>query len=412
MRLRTLIPAGLLDAGSASVATFAIGLYAARFFSPELLGAYALFFTAFLLAAVVPTQLLLIPSEVSSLALHRRDRLVVWRWMLIRGMTLAMVSAALASSAATMLSRGGSTAEVANLALTMVLAATLSPLQDHLRRLLHLSDRSWHASSVSVVQVVVIVGALALLTRFGAPRTAIPFGALAIANVASLSTAMVLARPHPDSPRTDRPTLKALLTSGRWLLVNGGVPAVATFLVAAAITTLAGAAALGFAEAARLVAQPLYVVATGLGMVLGPRSMEAAAGRSLGAANAIAGPFIGLMGMLGLGYLLITATPWVLNPMLHLVPKAYEVPWLVAVTVAATLVHGSLNPLRSELVGGRRERYVAAAEVSGSASSLVAVLSAQVIGAFARPASLAVYATVLAIGLLRGRRVLFTSSSN
>lgn len=407
MRLRTLIPAGLLDAGSASVATFAMGLYAARSLSADLLGAYALFFTAFLLAAVVPTQLLLIPSEVASLPRPRPDRLVVWRWMLPPAGALALAAASLAAAAAMALSHLGMADESMNLAITMAVAGALSPLQDHVRRLLHLADRSWHAAAVSVTQLVAIVVALAVLSAGGLPATAVPFGALALANVVSMALAMVLARSRPDTPRSGRPAIRMLLKSGRWLLVNGAVPATATFIVAASITALASAAALGYAEAARLVAQPLYVLATGLGMVLGPRSMEAAADRSLASANAIARPFMTLMAVLGVTYLVVTAGPWTLNPMAFLVPKAYELPLLAAFTVAATIVHGVLNPWRSELVGGRHERYVAASEIAASSATLLAVLSAVAIGAFARPASLAIYAVVLGAGLVWGRRRLF-----
>jgi hypothetical protein len=73
-RARRLLPAGLLDAGLASLASFVVGVYAARFLPASELGAYALFFTAFLLAAVVPAQLILTPAEIAAVGVARGER--------------------------------------------------------------------------------------------------------------------------------------------------------------------------------------------------------------------------------------------------------------------------------------------------------------------------------------------------
>src|SRR5665811_1076973 len=68
MRLRSAVPAGLLDSSLSSLATFAIGIMAATQLPLEALGVYSLFFTAFLLATVVPTQLIFLPAEIAALA--------------------------------------------------------------------------------------------------------------------------------------------------------------------------------------------------------------------------------------------------------------------------------------------------------------------------------------------------------
>jgi O-antigen/teichoic acid export membrane protein len=410
LRLRALIPAGLVDAGCASLATFVVGLYAARELGPATLGAYALFFSAFLLAAVVPTQLYLLPAEVAVLPRDRLDRLVVWRWTLLPGSAISGAAAAIAGVVALGLARTAGGDHHLALALTMIPAAALSSLQDHLRRVLHLAGRSWRAAAVSVCQLAAVSVAVGVLVAVEAPREAIPFGALLAANAASLTVAATLARPSPATARTGRPGFAQLLRSGRWLLVNGAVPAAAAFAVAAIIAGLAGPEELGYAEAARLVAQPLYVLATGLGLVLGPRSMEAGAAADEVHASAIARPFWALLGSIGVAYLLLTAAPWTGNPMRLVVPLAYEMPGLVALTVVGTAAYTLLSPLRSELVGGREERVVAGAEVAGSVGSTLSALSGQLIGAFARPVSLIVQAVLAGWWLLRVRPRLYQAA--
>jgi hypothetical protein len=62
-RLRRAVPAGLVDAGMASLASFAVTVQAARSFTPAELGTYAIFYTAFIMTAVVPTHLLFSPAR-------------------------------------------------------------------------------------------------------------------------------------------------------------------------------------------------------------------------------------------------------------------------------------------------------------------------------------------------------------
>ena len=53
----------------------------------------------------------------------------------------------------------------------MTACATLTPLQEHVRRVLHLAGISWHAAVVSFVQVGGVVVALALLARRRSPSS-------------------------------------------------------------------------------------------------------------------------------------------------------------------------------------------------------------------------------------------------
>ncbi len=58
------------------------------------------------------------------------------------------------------------------------------------------------------------------------------------------------------------------------------IPFGTSFVGVLLIVELAGPEAMGFAEAARVAAQPILVLATGLSAVLGPRGMEAAIRRT------------------------------------------------------------------------------------------------------------------------------------
>jgi O-antigen/teichoic acid export membrane protein len=118
---------------------------------------------------------------------------------------------------------------------------------------------------------------------------------------------------------------KALMGSGRWLLVLELGTAAATFLSSVMITRLASAEALGHAEAARIVAQPMFVLMVVLSAVLGPRSMEAAAAPDHHQASSIARPFNALLVAAALAYGLLTVVPWWGNPFTEDAGKALSV---------------------------------------------------------------------------------------
>jgi hypothetical protein len=176
MRLRHALPAGLLDAGFASLARLAIGIYAARALTVSDLGAYALFFSAFVFASVVPMQFVLVPAELASLGAARPERLALLRQSWRIGMPVSVATALVVNEAA----------ELGVHALTMTACAALTPLQEHVRRVLHLAGISWHAAAVSLVQLGCVALALLLLARVQVPAIWRPFGALTIGTVVSL----------------------------------------------------------------------------------------------------------------------------------------------------------------------------------------------------------------------------------
>jgi hypothetical protein len=398
MRLRRSIPAGLVDAGFASLGTFAVGLVAIRLLAPEVLGAYALFMSGFKLIAVIPAQLVLVPAETEVLSMQARQRVV----LLKKSLRLAAPVAALGALLIPFISflvRSTSARDLFALASTATVAVLLSPLQDHVRRLLHLSDRSAGAAVVSIVQFVVSAGTIAALWVLGVRPSWIPFTGLIAANAASISvgTALCLRNSGHSSPDGDY-QFRNLFKMGGWLTGAGMVTAGSAFVASAVVSLIAGQAILGFAEAARVVAQPLNVLALGVGFVINPRSMAAAYERDRATARRISRVFVLLLATVGTIYLLVTGLDVPINPLTRLFPNAFTIPWLVAASIATNLIRGLNRPYRSELVGAKEGRLIVRGGVISDSLPIAIAFTAPVTHAFAIPlgqAAAGVVSTVL-----------------
>ena len=406
MRLRYALPAGLVDAGLSSLATLGVGVYAARSLSTAEFGTYALFFTAFTVAMVLPTNLVLVPAEVATLLGPRTQRLGVLRWGW-RGSLPIAVAAAMAASAAAWLGARASRDVLWAFATTMAACAVASTLQDHVRRVLHMAEAHWRAAMVSLVQLMAIACSLAVLELTRVRPVWRPFAALTVANLVSLSIGYALSRRDLRSMTTPRYRRMALARSGQWLLMVELATSGALFLSSTIITRLAGAEALGYAESARIVAQPLYVLTIGLSASLWPRSMEAGAGRSRQAARHIARLTAAVMLVAGVLYGAATIVPWWANPLGTLLPQAYAVEGLVGLSVLAFVVVGVSFPPRTELVGAGMEKPLAGVAVLAGVLQCAAAFSALWVGPFARPIGLMLFASVLVLGCWRQRKALY-----
>lgn len=379
------ISGGVTDAGLASLATFVIGLVATRTLTPADLGVYAIFFTAFLTGTVIPAQLVFTPAEVVCVSFPPHQRTRVLKQTMRIGHPAALMSALTMLCATVAAWPIASTRTVVALTVSSVAAAYLSPIQDHVRRVLIKADTAWLAAAISVVQVVAIVAAVAALVLVAVPDAWVPFGALTIANTVSLAFGMVLVG-YRRLERLPAPmSLRSLSPAGGWLVVSQLVPTGAAFLAATIVSYLASPADVGYAEAARIAAQPLLVLGFGLGAVFEPRFMEAAGRRNRAAARRVRLLFFSLMTLCGLGYLVVAGMPWFLNPMAYLLPEAYAVGWLAALTIIANLANGLTYAGQSELTGGRRERPLARIHTICSTALLAAAATAGVTAAFARP---------------------------
>jgi len=268
----------------------------------------------------------------------------------------------------------------------------LSPLQDHVRRMLHMADRSWGAAVVSLVQLTVTATVMLCLVRLGAQPGIIVFSGLAVANLISLTVGVCLARPGRRPPIDDQISAAHLARKGKWFVLMGILPTASGLAAAHLVVQLAGAEALGFSEAARVVAQPLIVLATGLTAVTGPRSMESARAMRLDLARRIERPFVAVVAVATCVYLLAfgTAAPW--NPIAAVVGSGYEIPGLVALTVVSNSIGVLSWPYRVELMAGAQEVTLTKFEgLSGVLVVLVAALTGALLKSYAKPFGLFVY---------------------
>lgn len=379
------LPAGITDAGFASLATFAAGLSAVTLFGDVDRGVYALFFAAFGLGVVIPWDLILIPAEVNAVSYAVADRMRRAPDTLRIGLRASMVGS-LAIVAAAVIGRSMTDSGVLwGLAITAMITTVLSPLQDHMRRLLHIAEMSWRAATVSIVQFVGVAASLGVMYLLDLPVAIMPFGALAIANAMSLTTGLILGDVFRQERLDDPLRFRDLARDGKWLLAQALIPSLAHFAVATIIAALAGAAVLGYTEAARLVAQPVLVLATGLTAVLAPKAMKAAMDLDLVAAKRTRLIYQSVAFSAGIIYLLIASTEWVGNPMPYIVPAAYVVPWLVAAIIIGNMTTAGLYLDTNELLGAKKAKSMSLVAIVLSPILILVAFTAGTTGGFARP---------------------------
>jgi hypothetical protein len=369
------IPAGLLDSGFTSFATLLTGLYATRYLSSTALGAYALCYSAFLLANVVPSQLVLMPAEVASAAVEPRFRAAILCGSLRLGGVVAAASAALVPLV--LLVPSGADLETrVSLAATAAALTAVSPLQDHVRRMLHQAGRSWQAAQVSATQSAVVVSLLAVLGFSGLPAPWVPFGALAAANILSGSLGRWLAARRAPA-RSPAVPLEwgALVRSGGWLLAASVVLAGAEFGAVAMLTSAASATAAGQAEATRVLAQPVAVLVIGLLAVFNPALMTAARHVDRRGLARAAGGCFAIAAVAAVGWLVLAGVHRPSSPLVRLFPRSYEVPGLLPWTIAEQAAGYASLLFVTVLLAARREKVIAAAAVV-HAVTLLAVVAA------------------------------------
>ncbi len=403
------LPAGVVDAGFASLATFVAGLAAVNLLSDENRGVYGVFFAAFVVGTTFPHNLVYLPSQVYAVAQPLHERMVHIGRVTGIGLVfssfgmLAIVVAALVTASHT------TPAVTFGLTLTASLSVAVSATQDNLRRMLHVRERHWSAASMSIVQFVIVGISVLTMLAFDTPAYWIPFGSLFIANIVSSTLGFVRAGGFGIWETPPELTPRSLVVSGRWLLGQALIPTGATFLATAIITTLAGATAMGYAEAARIVAQPVLVVATGLTAVLGPRVMAAGVKRDEQGGSAILKRFALLTVISGFLYLVIAGwnVPW--NPMEFIVPSAYVVGGLVAATIVANVASGLVFLRVEELMGARREVDLVKVSFAASVFMVAVALTAGVTESFALPLGVLALSIVRYAGYWHYRRKVYVT---
>ena len=398
---------GVLDYGLSAVATFLVGLFAARTLDPFELGVYALCFRAVFLGGIVPAFGVFQPSENLIVALPTAQRLGLMRYTLRMGLPSTLVSALGVTLWVLLAPPSVSREALTALTVTGVAAAFFSPVQDHVRRMLHLSGASGVAAVVSGVQLGTVAVTLSICGVLGVPTWWAPFGALALANLASLSVGVRHALRRTSDAGATVLRRDEIRRSGRWLVLLALLEAGTAFLVAALVAGVAGAAALGYAEAARIAAHPVMVLTWGLSAVLGPRSVRAGRERHAEEARRVSRLFAGILAAAGAASLAIFTASWWGNPMAWLLPKAYVLPGLVGLSILAYLANGFGYPAWSELIGGRLERSMAKTQVIANFFRSVLAGTAGLTHAYAVPLSLLGFGAARWVGLYRVRMVMY-----
>lgn len=385
MSIKKRIPAGVLDSGFASLATFAVGLYAVRYLTASELGVYSLYLSAFLLATVVPTSLTFTAVQVRLLNLPVAQRLRADRQSLMVGLLPCVLAALLVGVALPQAMSAGHRDLILPMTVTAFLAAALSPMQDQIRDLLHLGDASWGAAAVSATQAVVATATIGVALLVDVDAAWIPFGALVTANSVSLLTGMAIAHVVGEAPPDSLFNFRQLSRSGTWFLASDVLTRIADFVARSAVVAVATTDVLGVAEGARIAARPLVVFVIGVSAVIVPQAMKAGQSGDRSAGRRIAR--LSNIGVLGLAaiYTLVGGIEWIGNPFSHLAPIGYTVAGLVPFTIAASAISGMLFAERGQLIGGGREKALTGVEVFAAASQVVSALTAGLIGPFAPP---------------------------
>lgn len=378
MSLRRSVPAALSDSALASLATLACGLYAARFLSLEELGGYGVLFTAtFALGSATITQLYFTPVEVDYVDARPVEQLAA----LARSASVGLVGAAalsvLVTAIAVLVVPELPWRSKLVLAVGAAAVAALSPVQDHIRRVLHQAGRSPLAMAVSAVQLVVAATVVVGLHALGVNALWVPFTALATANLVSSGAGLLLAHLDAGGAAHRPPAARSVARVGGWLVMATQADQIGNFVGIALLGSLAGAAAVGEFEAARQLAQPLFVVATGLMAVLRPRVVAAAQQVDERSARHYSGVYAALLGACGLGYALVAGVQWPGNPLADLFPNAYRSAWMLPSLALATSAAFVIPMLGIQAISARREREMVKLNVSNQVVYIGAV------GAFA-----------------------------
>jgi hypothetical protein len=406
--VRSKVPAGVVDAGFASLATFAAGLVAVNILSDADRGVYAVYFGAFTLGAIIAYQLVYVPAEIEAVARPLPMRITIIDDSLRIGRVPAIVGAMVILGATLTTAPYASARLAIGLTVTACIATYLSPTQDHLRRTLHIVRQPWSAAWMSVTQFVVTVASLGVMMAVDVGVEWIPFGSLAIANTISMFVGHVLIRRRRRADKAPgQVSFRALYQHGRWLVVQAVIPAFGLFVVANIITYLAGPEAMGYAEGARITAQPILVMAGGFTSALRPRVMEAAMARDFEVSWRVEKHFILFVVLMAGLYLPLVAGPWAWNPMYRLVPAAYEISGLAAAAIVANTLLAVPLLIVNELFAAGRAKAVATIEAVAVPIGVVAATSAVVLDAYAWPLARSLGAIGALVGLMYGYRLIY-----
>lgn len=375
---------GIGDSVVSSLATFLVGVYATRTLPLEDLGAYGLFFAgSVMLVSGFVAQFYFLPAEVALVDLPVDEQVATLPNTALRGVPISIATSLVVGLAAAAIL--GFDVDPA-LAVTAVATGAVWPVQDHVRRLLHQVGESDRALGISVVQIVTTAVVLGVGISIDAAPTAIPFTALLVANVASSSVGLWIGHRRQRRAPAHSPDMRAVVDVGKWLVVAGQAEQIAAFVALGILSWIAGRAALGEYEAARLVAQPMVVLSFGLQNFLRGPAMTSVKNRDRAAGRRTANTYLWLLGVAAVGYALVAGVEWPGNPLVRLFPAAYGLTGMVAFTILAAALMQSKGIYGLQGLAGGKERDLARIAIPNAPVMPVTVaLLAAPLGAYAVP---------------------------
>lgn len=408
--MRRALAAGVSDAGISSFANLIIGLYAARRLDPVTLGVYALLYSGLYFASVAPATAVFTPIEVELVSKPPERQLATLPFSLMRCLPVSALTAVTVAGVVAVATFG--THPRPALCLTAAAAATISPLQDHTRRLMHQVSHSRAAAAMSLLNLTVVLVVTDAGFRQKIPDAWVPLGALFFGNLTSLTLGLLLARRW--SPGASRVQLQMgqVLRAGIWLLAGGLVISGPGLFGGLVLNAFHQTSEVGLAEAGRVLSQPMSVVALGLGAVLRPRILVAVQSGDLRELTRLNRLLHGML--LAVGGLLVIGVgfAWPLSPIPRAFPLAYRHPGLVAVwVVAGFLGFLTMSPQWQLTAVGRVRAVWRASLVGGVLQMTVVTLTAPWLKAYALPVAAGAAGVAMAAAALweirRGSRAPF-----
>jgi O-antigen/teichoic acid export membrane protein len=361
-----------------------MGLVATHYLLPNELGEYAVFYAAFLLAAVVPATLVFAPLEVVSLDLPRAERTSILRETIPFGALTALLSGVLVCGATLpLVAKVGLTIRVEFMLTAMALSCA-SPVQDHLRRMFHQAGRSWTAAWLSLIQIAIVATTIVVARAVSIPLPLVPFGALAIGNLISLPIGLRLARWRSGPPRRLGPAVTQTLRTGGWLTFGSAFGFAAGLAAIAILSDRSGPTAAGQTEAARVLSQPVTVIAVGMIAVFGPEMMIAAQRGLVSSVRKMMTVFNGIIALTTLLWLLAVGVRWSWSPVGKIFATAYDVRGLLLLMIMQQALGYAGLAYRAVLIGNGLGRNVGILDVFTGILVVAAVyIFAPHFGAFA-----------------------------
>lgn len=268
---------GVLDSGLSALATFLCGIAALRVLSETELALYSLLFTGSVLLMLIPRQTVLVPTRVqisrSPFTLFPSSRTDLRQLL-----PPTAVAALLVSLAGIPLFSAVPLTTYLFMSASAAMIIATSPYQEHIRASLHINGKHRSAvltSSTAALVAVIYFAAAILSPEVVALDGAGPLLALALSNAASIALGLTFAH---GLARHRKSIVMSLRNRGS-ILASDAVVQAAGYVVTAFAAVVLGASAVAELETARVVAQPVFVIAAGISAALTPQLLRAATRR-------------------------------------------------------------------------------------------------------------------------------------